>query len=357
MAERLLEVSDLSVAFDTREGVVRAARGVSFHVDRGEILGFVGESGSGKSVSVMSCLGLIARNGRIERGSIRLEGRELSPVGKTTRRERRQHEALLRSLRGNEIGMIFQDPTTYMNPVLTVGTQVTEGILAHTGCSRREAWARGVKLLEIVGIPSPERRMRQYPYAFSGGMRQRIIIAIALACNPKLLIADEPTTALDVTVQAQILELIRRRAREDGTSVIMITHDLGVVASLCDRIAILYGGRIVETGTTDEIFYETKHPYTRGLMHSISRRQRQMDGTFVRGELTSIPGTPPDLIHINSGCPFASRCPDAMRICRDYAPATTAFSPTHSAGCWLHCRAQAQAIVEAQDRMRGEGHG
>lgn len=357
MAERLLEVSDLSVAFDTPQGVVRAARSVSFHVDRGEILGFVGESGSGKSVSVMSCLGLIAKNGRIEHGSIRFEGRELSPVGKTTRAARRQHEAMLRGIRGNEIGMIFQDPMTYMNPVLTVGTQVTEGILAHTGCSRREAWARGTELLRLVGIPSPERRMKQYPFAFSGGMRQRIIIAIALACSPKLLIADEPTTALDVTVQAQILELIRGRAREDGTSVIMITHDLGVVASLCDRIAILYGGRIVETGTTDEIFYETKHPYTKGLMNSISRRRPQPDGTFSRSALTSIPGTPPDLIRINSGCPFAGRCPEAMKICRDYMPATTTYSPTHTAACWLYGREEAQAIVKAQDEMRGEGHG
>ena len=357
MAERLLEVNELCVSFATRQGTVRAVRDVGFHVDKGEILGFVGESGSGKSVSVLSCLGLIAKNGRVEKGSICFDGRELSPVGKDSRAERRKHEGMLRGIRGNEISMIFQDPMTYMNPVLTVGTQVTEGIVAHEKCSRRDAWQRGVELLRLVGIPSPEKRMKQYPYEFSGGMRQRIIIAIALACNPKLLIADEPTTALDVTVQAQILELIRKRARQDGTSVIMITHDLGVVASLCDRISILYGGRIVETGTTDEIFYETKHPYTRGLLSSISRRRALPDGTFARGELASIPGTPPDLLHINTGCPFASRCDAAMKICRDYLPATTDFSPSHSACCWLYCREQAQAIVDKQDRERGEAHG
>lgn len=357
MAERLLDVNGLCVEFQTRQGLVKAVRDVGFHVDKGEIMGFVGESGSGKSVSVMSCLGLIAKNGRVARGSIRFEGQELSPVGKNTRAERKRDEEMLRGIRGNRISMIFQDPMTYMNPVLTVGVQVTEGILAHTKCSKQEAWKKGVELLRQVGIPSPEQRMKQYPYEFSGGMRQRIIIAIALACDPQLLIADEPTTALDVTVQAQILELIRKRAREDGTSVIMITHDLGVVASLCDRISILYGGRIVETGSTDEIFYETRHPYTSGLLNSISRRQAQPDGTFVRSALTSIPGTPPDLLRVNSGCPFASRCPRAMKICRDYLPEAVSFSESHSASCWLYCREQASSIVAEQDEMRGEKHG
>ena len=356
MAERLLNVENLCVTFETKQGTVRAVRDVNFHVEKGEILGFVGESGSGKSVSVMSCLGLIAKNGRVEKGSIDFCGRELSPAGLKSRKEKQQHENMLRGIRGNEISMIFQDPMTYMNPVLTVGTQVTEGIIAHTKCSKKEAWERGVELLKLVGIPSPDQRMKQYPYEFSGGMRQRIIIAIALACNPKLLIADEPTTALDVTVQAQILDLIRKRARTDGTSVIMITHDLGVVASLCDRISILYGGKIVETGTTDEIFYETKHLYTRGLLGSISRRQVQSDGSFSRSTLTSIPGTPPDLLRINSGCPFASRCPNAMKICRDYLPAQTRFSDSHTASCWLYCKEQAREIVEEQDRMRGDSN-
>lgn len=354
MAERLLDVRNLCVSFDTRQGVVRAVRDVSFHVCKGEILGFVGESGSGKSVSVMSCLGLIARNGRVEDGSIRFAERELSSAGLRTRQALKSHEAMLRGIRGNEISMIFQDPMTYMNPVLTIGTQVTEGIMAHTKCTRREAWQKGVELLRIVGIPSPEKRMKQYPYEFSGGMRQRIIIAMALSCNPKLLIADEPTTALDVTVQAQILALIRQRARENGTSVIMITHDLGVVASLCDRIAILYGGKIVETGTTDEIFYDTKHPYTEGLLKSIARRQLQPDGSFTREPIQSIPGTPPDLLKINTGCPFVSRCPETMKICKDYQPTEASFSPTHSVCCWKYCREQAQTLVEEQDRKRGE---
>ena len=346
---RVLDVENLQVSFHTYAGEVKAVRGVSFHVDKGETLAFVGESGCGKTATAKAIMRLWKPPfSEIKKDStILFNGENVLDMDKKR----------LQSLRGNEISMIFQDPMTYMNPVLTVGTQVTEGIVAHERCSKRDAWQRGVELLRLVGIPSPEKRMKQYPYEFSGGMRQRIIIAIALACNPKLLIADEPTTALDVTVQAQILELIRKRARQDGTSVIMITHDLGVVASLCDRISILYGGRIVETGTTDEIFYETKHPYTKGLLNSISRRRALPDGTFARGELASIPGTPPDLLHINAGCPFASRCDAAMKICRDYLPATTSFSPSHSACCWLYCREQAQSIVEKQDRERGEAHG
>ena len=232
MSERLLEIRNLSVSFDTAQGTVRALRDVSFHVNRGEILGLVGESGSGKSVSMLSCLGLLPANGRIDNGSILFEGQELSPVGLTGHSALRWHEAMLRSIRGNRVGMIFQDPMTYLNPVLTIGAQLTEGLTAHGTCSRQEAWQRAVEMLRKVGISEPERRMKQYPYEFSGGQRQRMIIASALACEPQLLIADEPTTALDVTVQAQILELIRRLARENGTAVIMITHDLGVVASL-----------------------------------------------------------------------------------------------------------------------------
>ena len=356
MSERLLEIRNLSVSFDTAQGTVRALRDVSFHVNRGEILGLVGESGSGKSVSMLSCLGLLPANGRIDNGSILFEGQELSPVGLTGRGALRQHEAMLRSIRGNRIGMIFQDPMTYLNPVLTIGTQLTEGLTAHGTCSRQEAWQRAVEMLRKVGISEPERRMKQYPYEFSGGQRQRMIIASALACEPQLLIADEPTTALDVTAQAQILELIRRLARENGTAVIMITHDLGVVASLCDRIAVLYGGKVCETGTADEIFYETKHPYTAGLLRSVSRRAAS-GGKTARGTLQSIPGTPPDLLHLGSGCPFAARCGEAMKICRDYYPAETAFGGEHSAACWLWCREKAAELTEAQDRERGERHG
>ena len=356
MSERLLDIRNLSVSFDTAQGTVRALRDVSFHVNRGEILGLVGESGSGKSVSMLSCLGLLPANGQIDTGSILFDGQELSPVGLRGRSALRQHEAMLRSIRGDRIGMIFQDPMTYLNPVLTIGTQLTEGLTAHGKCSRQEAWQRAVEMLRRVGISEPERRMKQYPFEFSGGQRQRMIIASALASEPQLLIADEPTTALDVTVQAQILELIRRLARENGTAVIMITHDLGVVASLCDRIAVLYGGKVCETGTADEIFYDTKHPYTAGLLRSVSRRSGS-GGKTARGQLTSIPGTPPDLLHLGSGCPFAARCGEAMKICRDYFPAETAFGGEHSAACWLWCREKAAELTEAQDRERGESHG
>lgn len=356
MTERLLDIRNLSVSFDTAQGTVRALRDVSFHVNRGEILGLVGESGSGKSVSMLSCLGLLPANGQIDSGSILFDGQELSPAGLSGQGALRRHEAMLRSIRGDRIGMIFQDPMTYLNPVLTIGTQLTEGLTAHGTCSWQEAWQRAVEMLRKVGISEPERRMKQYPFEFSGGQRQRMIIASALASEPQLLIADEPTTALDVTVQAQILELIRRLARENGTAVIMITHDLGVVASLCDRIAVLYGGKVCETGTADEIFYETKHPYTAGLLKSVSRRSGS-DGKTVRGQLTSIPGTPPDLLRLGSGCPFAARCGEAMKICRDYFPAETAFGGEHSAACWLWCRERAAELVEAQDRERGERRG
>ena len=346
--ERILHVDNLSTSFHTDRGWLKAIDGVSFDVYKGEILGIVGESGCGKSVTSQSIMRLydekyVARyTGRVE-----LDGRSLLDIPYRK----------MQDVRGRDVSMIFQDALSSLNPVLKISDQLMEPLRIHQKLKPPQARERAVEMLRLVGIPSPERRMKQYPFAFSGGMRQRIIIAIALACNPKLLIADEPTTALDVTVQAQILELIRKRARQDGTSVIMITHDLGVVASLCDRISILYGGRIVETGATDEIFYETKHPYTKGLLNSISRRRALPDGTFARGEIASIPGTPPDLLHINTGCPFASRCDAAMKICRDYLPATTSFSPSHSACCWLYCREQAQAIVEKQDRERGEAHG
>lgn len=362
MGERLLTIRDLNIEFDTPEGVVKAVRDVNFHVDQGEILGIVGESGSGKTVSVMSCLGLLADNERIVTGQILLGDRELSGAGLKTDQEKKQHELFLNTIRGKEISMIFQDPMTYLNPVLTIGTQMTEGIMTHEKCSKREAWERSEELLEKVGIPGAKKRMYQYPCEFSGGMRQRIIIAIALSLHPKLLIADEPTTALDVTVQAQILELIRERAREEKTSVIMITHDLGVVASLCERIVIMYGGKVAEEGTAEEIFYDARHPYTQGLLGSVVRRGKRGG---VREPLESIPGTPPDLLKINRGCPFLSRCPKAMKICKDYVPAVTPLSQTHSLSCWLYCKEQAQELVRRQEEIRqrpggrtgGEGHG
>lgn len=354
MGERLLTIRDLNIEFDTTQGVVKAVRDVNFHVDKGEILGIVGESGSGKTVSVMSCLGLLTDNEKIVRGEILFEGENLSSAGIRTEKERKRHEQFLNTIRGNKISMIFQDPMTYLNPVLTIGTQLTEGIMTHQKCSKKEAWDKSVELLRKVGIPGPERRMYQYPYEFSGGMHQRIVIAIALSCDPKLLIADEPTTALDVTVQAQILELIRERAKADNTSVIMITHDLGVVASLCERIIIMYGGKVAEEGLAEEIFYEAKHPYTQGLLGSVVKRRQAGDR---REPLESIPGTPPDLLKINRGCPFMSRCPKAMKICKDYIPAVTPFSQTHSLSCWLYCKEQARELVERQETEMGAGLG
>mgnify|MGYP005922236995 CR=1 FL=1 len=256
---------------------------------------------------------------------------------------KKAYEKRMQEIRGNDIGMIFQDPMTFLNPILKVGTQIEEQILRHTKCSKKEARERAIELMKKVGIPSPEKRIDQYPFQFSGGMRQRIIIAIALSCNPKLIIADEPTTALDVTVQSQILELLQQIAEETGTAIIMITHDLGVVATLCQKINIMYGGQIVEHGTTDEIFYNPKHPYTMGLLRSI--------GTHTNGErqsLIPIPGTPPDLLKLNSGCAFMPRCSKAMKICKDYMPCRTQFSEDQYCSCWEYCKDSADKIVQEQ---------
>lgn len=347
----LLKVENLTVDFSTKQGTVHAVRGVSFQVNTREIIGIVGESGSGKSVSMLAVMNLLAGNGQIVRGSIRFDGQELSAAGKKTKAEKRTHEKMMRDIRGREIGMVFQDPMTYLNPVLKIGTQMTEGIRKHMKCSRTEAHQRAVKLLEQVGIPSPEQRLKQYPYEFSGGMRQRIIIAAALACEPKLLIADEPTTALDVTVQAQILKLIEQSVKGMGVSALVITHDLGVVAELCDKIIIMYGGEIVEQGTVKEIFNETKHPYTKGLLESIEKVEGE------RTPLHYIPGTPPNLLLMNHGCTFCNRCDKAMKICREYKPAVTVFSEEHSCSCWLYCRDNAQQLVEEQEKERRDSHG
>lgn len=342
----LLTVEGLEVDFKTKQGTVHALRGVSFDIKTREILGIVGESGSGKSVTMMSVMNLLAENGQMTKGSIRLEGRELAAVGLKTKKEKKIHEKKMMDIRGREIAMIFQDPMTYLNPVLKIGTQMTEGIRKHQKCSAQEAHRRAAQLLEQVGISDPERRLKQYPYEFSGGMRQRIIIATALACEPKLIIADEPTTALDVTIQAQILSLFEKSVKEMGTSAIIITHDLGVVAEICDKIVIMYGGEIVERGTVKEIFNETKHPYTRGLLDSIGRAEKE------RTPLHYIPGTPPNLLAVGRGCTFCSRCEQAMKICREYKPGETVFSEEHSCKCWLYCKDRAGEIVKAQDAER-----
>lgn len=342
----LLKIEDLTVDFSTRQGMIHAVRGVNFQLNTREILGIVGESGSGKSVSMLSVMNLLAENAEVKSGSIRFEGRELSTAHLSTKQEKKEHEKMMMGIRGKEIGMVFQDPMTYLNPVLKIGVQMTEGIRKHKKCSKEEAWKQAVRLLEQVGISNPEKRMKQYPYEFSGGMRQRIIIAAALACDPKLLIADEPTTALDVTVQAQILSLIEQSVKGMGASAIVITHDLGVVAELCDKIIIMYGGEIVERGTVREIFKETKHPYTKGLLDSIGKIEEE------RVPLHYIPGTPPNLLNLNTGCAFCSRCDKAMKICKDYKPCETVFSEEHSCSCWLYCKDKAQELVEAQERER-----
>ena len=327
----LLEVKNLCTEFSSKNGTVKAVRDVSWSIEKGEVLGIVGESGSGKSVSMLSIMGLLADNGRVTNGEILFEGKDLSPAKLTSKAELKKYDQMMQGIRCKEIGMIFQDPMTFLNPVLRIGTQMTMPLMHHFGMSKAEAKKKAIEMMTKVGIPSPERRFRQYPHEFSGGMRQRIIIAIALSCNPKLIIADEPTTALDVTIQAQVLDLIKDLSNEYQTSVIMITHDLGVVASLCTKIIIMYGGKIVESGTEREIFYEPKHPYTRGLLNSINNPDDDDDT-----KLESIPGSPPDLLAPPAGCPFVDRCEHAMYVCKEKPPLKTQFSESHSCNCWLY---------------------
>ena len=304
----ILDVKNLSVDFETDHGTVYAVRDVSFHVKEGEILGIVGESGSGKSASMYAVMGLLAANGHITDGDIIFNGES---IARKDFADAKAYEERMCSIRGNTMAMIFQNPMSFLNPVLTVGRQLRETILNHNPkLGRAEANRRTVEQLHLVGIPSPEIIIRQYPYALSGGMRQRVVMAIALANRPKLIIADEPTTSLDVTTQAQILDLIRKMSRQTHASVIMVTHDLGVVASLCDRIAIMYGGKIVETGSVREIFYSPDHPYTKGLLNCVNHPENDDK------DLIPIPGSPPDMMDPPAGCPFADRCDNAMRICK-----------------------------------------
>lgn len=340
----LLEIKNLSVDFQTRNGIVHAVRDVSYHLDTGEMLGIVGESGSGKSVGMLALMGLLAKNGKVVSGQMLFDGRDISPLAEEFHGDRKAYEKAMEEIRGVKIGMIFQDPMTYLNPVLKIGTQITEGIIKHDKCSREEAKKRAIELMKQVGIPSPEDRFHQYPFEFSGGMRQRIVIAIALACRPQLIIADEPTTALDVTVQAQIIDLLKDLAKKQNMAVIMITHDLGVVSMMCEKVNIMYAGKIVERGSLDEIFYETKHPYTKGLLNSVGTHA----GTG-RQSLLSIPGTPPDLLKLNSGCAFMPRCTKAMNICMDYKPTEECFGNEHCASCWYYCMDKADEIVKAQE--------
>ena len=323
----ILEVKNLTVDFKTDQGTVHAVRDVSFEVHEREVLGIVGESGSGKSQTMYAVMGLLAENGQIKDQNIVLNGRSIS---QSNFKNKKEYEKLMNTIRGNEMAMIFQDPMTFLNPVLRVGTQLIEPLLNHTNLSRKQAKQKAIELMQQVGIPDAETRYRQYPHEFSGGMRQRIIIAIALACNPKLIIADEPTTALDVTIQAQVLELIASFKDTLNSSTIMITHDLGVVASLCDRIAIMYGGKIVEIGTDEEIFYQARHPYTLGLLSCVHNPEDDSE------KLIPIAGSPPDLLKPPLGCPFIDRCEHAMKICKQAMPSVTAFSSTHQSACWLN---------------------
>src|ERR671914_1641431 len=322
--QSLLEVRDLQVSFSTYAGEVQAVRGVSFDLRRGETLAIVGESGSGKSVTAKSIMQLLPpANTMIKGGEILFEGQDILKLS----------QKQMKDIRGPKIAMVFQDPMTSLDPTMRVGRQITESLKEHLGLSTQRAKERAIELLTLVGIPYPEDRIKQYPHQFSGGMRQRVVIAIALACDPQILIADEPSTALDVTIQAQILELLRELQEQLGMSVILITHDLGVVAHTAHRVAVMYAGKVVETGTLREIFYNPQMPYTWGLLASIPlpTADRSQD-------LIPIPGSPPNALDPPAGCPFTARCPYAMRICKEEMPGYTTFSDEHRAACWLHHR-------------------
>ena len=318
----LLEVKDLRTSFFTDAGEVKAVNGISFDLERGKVLGIVGESGSGKSVTAYSIMQILASTGKIVGGSIKLDGQELVGAG----------EKVMKTVRGNKISIIFQDPMTSLNPTYTIGHQLVEAIVLHTDRDRKQAWDRAVEMLRLVNVNEPEKRMKQYPFEFSGGMRQRVMIAMALACEPDILIADEPTTALDVTIQAQILELMQQLQEEIGMAIIMITHDLGVVAQLCDEVIVMYAGSICEQGTADEIFYNPRHEYTKGLMRSIPTADTAGQ------RLQPITGTPIDLLNMPEGCPFAPRCDAAMKICIHQRCERMQINDDHAAACWMNVK-------------------
>ena len=322
----LLEVKDLHTSFFTDAGEVRAVNGVSFNLGKGKVLGIVGESGSGKSVTAYSIMQILANAGRIVSGSIKFNGEELVGAG----------EKKMKEIRGNRISIIFQDPMTSLNPTYTIGKQLMEAILLHTGRNKQQARERAIEMLKLVNVNEPEKRMKQYPFEFSGGMRQRVMIAMALACEPDILIADEPTTALDVTIQAQILELMKQLQEELGMAIIMITHDLGVVAQMCDEVIVMYAGSICEQGTADEIFYSPRHEYTKGLLRSIPTTGN--DGE----RLQPISGTPIDLLNMPKGCPFAPRCENAMKICLREKAERMQINEWHQAACWMNVKKELQ---------------
>ena len=322
MSEYLLSVQDLHTSFFTDAGEVQAVNGVNFNLDPGEILGIVGESGSGKSVTAYSIMQILADTGRIVSGKILYKGEDLSTWS----------EKQMQSFRGKACSIIFQDPMTSLNPVFTIGNQLKEAVVLHTDKRGKVADDRVVELLELVGINEPQKRVKQYPFELSGGMRQRVMIAMALACEPDILIADEPTTALDVTIQAQILELIQSLQKKMGMAVILVTHDLGVIADMCDNLVVMYGGRICERGTAREIFYNPKHEYTRGLLRSIPNVNN------MKTKLVPISGTPINMLNMPKGCAFCARCDSAMKICLTQVPEELWINDEHKAACWLNVR-------------------
>lgn len=331
MNEQILQVKNLHTSFQTESGLVRAVNGINFSLERGKVLGIVGESGSGKSVTAYSILRILDNPGKITDGEILFHDKD---VIKFSGQE-------LNSFRGSKVSIIFQDPMTSLNPVFTIENQLIEAIRLHTPRSRKEAKERALEMLQLVGVNEPQKRLKQYPYQLSGGMRQRVMIAMALACEPDILIADEPTTALDVTIQAQILELMLELKDRLGMSIIMITHDLGVIAEMCDEIIVLYAGRVCERGTAEEIFYNPRHEYTKGLLRSIPKITVQHEA------LIPIAGSPVDLLNLPDGCAFASRCDKAMKICLEEQPAEIVINQDHLAACWMN-------VVKAYEAQEGE---
>ena len=322
MSEKILEIQDEHLSFFTPAGEVKALNGVSFSMNQGDVLGIVGESGSGKSVTAYSIMGLTAYPGKLVSGKIWFNGHQIDEM---TEKE-------FRKIRGNEVSIIFQDPMTSLNPVFTIGNQLMEAIMLHTDRNKGQAKARAIEMLELVGINEPEKRIKQYPYELSGGMRQRVMIAMALACEPDILIADEPTTALDVTIQAQILELMQDLQKKLGMAIIIVTHDLGVIASMCDEIIVMYGGRVCERGTADDIFYAPAHEYTKGLLRSIP------SGSNMKERLIPIGGTPINMLDLPAGCAFCPRCDSAMKICLREQPPELQVGEHHMASCWLNVK-------------------